>query len=174
MKDALALLARYNAVANTRVYDLIAAQPAEMLYRESGSFFHTIIGLLNHILRSDINAITRIRNLLPELTALQSPALEVPASIPPGAVLFDELVPLRERRVAVDELYQALVTAADQAILSKELSFKSFSGAAVHTTVGWNLLHMFNHATHHRGALSQILDAANVENDYSSLASTIR
>jgi len=174
MKDALELLARYNAVANTRVYDLIAAQPAELLHRESGSYFHTILGLLNHILRSDINAITRIRNLLPELTALHSSALDVPLSIPAGGMLFDELLPLRERRVAVDGLYQALVSAAGEAILSKELTFKSFSGQDVHTTVGWNLLHMFNHATHHRGALSQILDAANVANDYSSLASTIR
>ncbi len=34
----------------------------------------------------------------------------------------------------------------------------------------WKLLiHMFNHQTHHRGQISQILDNLKVENDYSNM-----
>ncbi len=171
MKDALALLARYNTVANTRVFDLLSGQPAELLDRESGSYFHSITGVLNHILRSDINALIRFRNALPSARMLQHPALDIDPALPPGALLFNEFAPLRERRLAVDGLYEAFVSAADETVLSTEFSAKTFSGQEIHVQVGSNLLHMFNHATHHRGAISQMLDAMQIQNDFSSLRS---
>ncbi|MFW5688300.1 MAG: DinB family protein [Spirochaetota bacterium] len=36
------------------------------------------------------------------------------------------------------------------------------------------LLHMFNHETHHRGAISQFLDEHDVANDYSNLVYYLR
>ena len=38
---------------------------------------------------------------------------------------------------------------------------------------GQVLMHLFNHQTHHRGALSQLLDELEIENDFSNLLSII-
>ena len=173
MKETLALLTRYNTAVNAKLYDLLAKQPAEILRRESGAFFHTVLGVLNHILRSDINGLLRIRNALPAARMLEDPGLEIPASPPRGALLHDELHPLRNHRVAVDRLYEAFIDGMEEPVFSTAILFRSMAGVDMHTTVGHHLLHLFNHATHHRGAISQILDAAKVENDYSSLSSVI-
>ena len=54
MKDALALLVSYNRSANEDVYALLADADPELLTRDSGSYYGSILGLLNHLLLADL------------------------------------------------------------------------------------------------------------------------
>jgi uncharacterized damage-inducible protein DinB len=173
MVESLKMFAAYNAAVNKKLYTVLAAQPEEVLSRESGSYYHSIFGLLNHILRSDINWMVRYRTALPNNAALKDSAVDPPGDVAPGALLYPALAPLRERREKVDAVYLAFTRGLSDEEAKTVVVYKDPKGVEVRTVLGTRMLHVFNHATHHRGAISQILDAFGVENDFSALAPII-
>ena len=53
MKQHFTMFAAYNSWANQRVYDAAAALSAEEFRRDTGAFFRSMMGTLNHLVAAD-------------------------------------------------------------------------------------------------------------------------
>ena len=162
------LFADYNAHVNRELFTILAKAAPEVLTRPTGSYFETALGLLNHLLVSDLGWLNAYRGSDRKFRALESPALDFKH---PGwkKPLYDNLQDLRARRVAVDAVLQALAAELDDEALASEIQLPDPRGNKHRFVLGEILLHLFNHQTHHRGAIAQVLDGAGVENDVSNL-----
>lgn len=167
MKDALALLVSYNRSANEDVYALLADADPELLTRDSGSYYGSILGLLNHLLLADLGWLSALRESPTEFPVLHDPALDYEQ---PGRKknLYDDFPALRSHREKVDALMAAFVEETDAALWGQTVPLMR-RGTQTDIPLGPVLMHLVNHATHHRGAIAQILDEQGVKNDYSNL-----
>ncbi len=167
MKETLELMARYNKVVNEELYAILQKQDDELLTADAHSYFANILGILNHILVSDLGWLSAYRGSNLDLPALESKALEYehPGF---GKNLYSALEPLKTHRRQIDQVFIDLVDSTSSEVLEGTIDLKRKD--RVHTfPFGKILLHLFNHQTHHRGAISQILDEHGVKNDYSNL-----
>ena len=167
MRRLFTLLARYNAHANTQMFELLRKAPPELLARSAGSYYGSIMGLLNHTLMSDLGWLDAYRGSDLEFASLDTTVLdfERPAD---GALLYDDLEDLWSRRQQVDAVLSAFAEELTDDLLAGTITMDR-RGRRHTFVLGEVLLHLFNHQTHHRGAVSQILDQEGIENDYSNI-----
>lgn len=161
-------MARYNKVVNTQLYDLLDSCEADLITKDTGSYFGSILGLLNHLLLSDLGWLSAYRDGNHDLPVLASPVLDFDH---PGwkNSLYDNLAELRNHRNKTDLLFQSLVDETPEELFDGVIEVTRSNGKTRSFPFGKVLMHLFNHQTHHRGAISQILDQEGVENDYSNL-----
>lgn len=145
MLDYFRILAGYNAWANDRLYGACAQLPAEVLGAKRPSFFGSILATLNHGLVGDRLWLARITDVPEtEITALDQ-------------ILFADFAELRAARGAVNERIKAAVDGLDPARLQDDLVYRTIAGSEIATPLHLVLAHMFNHATHHRGQVHDML-----------------
>jgi uncharacterized damage-inducible protein DinB len=161
-------LARYNRGVNAALLGLLASLPAEELSKPHGSHFGSIQGIMDHIISCDINWLRRFRELFGADEPLKRPRLS-----PPGHVWTSYVFPLVEEyareRAAVDAIFVDWISAADTSRFGEVLAYADSHGTPRRYFVREALDHVFNHQTHHRGQISQILDELGIEHDYSNL-----
>ena len=172
MTDATRLVARYNAHADRLLFELLDGIDPDLITRPAGSYFVSILGLLNHTLLAGLTWMVRFRDGGIDLPALQDPILEFEH---PGwhSLLFDTYAATRDCQNDLDRLFIRLTGEWDDAGCATPFSYTTSHGESHRRRAGEVLLHVFNHATHHRGQISQILDGQGIEHDYSNLASIL-
>ncbi len=166
MIDYFGLLAQYNRRANEAMYALLASLPQESWHREVGSFYRSISGVAHHIYQADLLWLKRIGAGFPGLKAPASVHGEEKPRADEGA---PELAPLRDRRVRLDSVFQKLAGELTEEVLQRELSYTDTRGRKRRYILWQALVHIFNHQTHHRGQIAEILDQMKVANDYSNI-----
>jgi uncharacterized damage-inducible protein DinB len=167
-RSHFAFLARYNRETNGALSGLLAALPPSELSKPRGSYFGSIQGLLDHVIMCDINWLRRFRELFGGDEPLNRPRLS-----PPGHAwttfefpIFEEFA--RERAV-VDAIFEDWIALADTARFGEVLAYSDSHGLPRRYCAREALDHVFNHQTHHRGQVSQILDELGIQHDYSNL-----
>lgn len=142
--------ARYNAWANARLYAACDRLTDEAYFAERPAFFGSIHRTLNHILVGDRAWLGRITG--------------VPAGIPTlDTVLHEDRAALRAAREAEDARIIALVDAHDdERLLATTVVYANMSGAEHRDPLRLILAHLFNHQTHHRGQVHDMLSATDV------------
>lgn len=145
MKQHFMMMAAYNQWANDRIYEVAADLSEEEFGRDTGAFFKSMRGTLNHLLAAD-------RIWLKRFTGEG----EAPAAL--DAVIHADLPKLRAARKVEDKRIVEWVGG---------LSDKAFAGRFTYMTVtdmrtisqrlAPALVHLFNHQTHHRGQAHMIL-----------------
>jgi uncharacterized damage-inducible protein DinB len=163
-----AYLARYNRAANESLVGYLASLPAGEVTKPRGSYFGSIQGILDHVIMCDINWLRRFRGLFAADEALNRPRLA-----PSGHAwteyefpVFDEY--MRER-AAVDSIFEDWIALADASRFGEVLAYSDSHGQPKRYYFRDALDHVFNHQTHHRGQVSQILDELGIKHDYSNL-----
>ena len=136
-------LARYNAWANERLYDACAALTEAERKARRPSFFGSIHATLNHILVGDRLWMSRV--------------VGGAMTLPLNAILYEEFAPLRAARRAQDKLLRDLVASIVPARLDDALTYTNTRGEAFSTPLRLVLAHIFNHQTHHRGQVHDML-----------------
>lgn len=168
MIEALKLLADYNKKADARMISILTALPEESLRRDLGTFFKSIADTLLHVAASDITWAKRIRGFL-TYTCIEQSAL---ADITNDDLLASygrdsrALFALKEK---LDELFVAIVTETKPEDLGRRFRYTSISGKVMEKTYWHMLLQTLNHGTHHRGAISAMLDILKIDNDFSGI-----
>ena len=166
------ILAAYNRTANASVYELVGRLPAAEFDRPCLSYFGTLRGLLGHLLSGDLNWLRRFRILYPELPLMDAPLLR-PAGHVWTPYKAADLPSLARDRAEADRLWIDFIAQADPARLDQVLAYNDSHGTP-RRYVAWQALnHVFNHQTHHRGQVSQILDELKVEHDFSNLTDAL-
>jgi len=132
-------LAGYNAWANRRVYDTAALLNEEQLWRDVGLFFGSLGGTLNHILVADRVWMKRFTGTGDHPDKL-------------SAILHRDLDELRAGREAEDRRISDFVAQLSDARLQDSFTYRMMTRPETVTSKLWpDLLHVFNHQTHHRG-----------------------
>jgi uncharacterized damage-inducible protein DinB len=146
-RDHFLHLAAYNQWANTRLFDAVSNLADEAYRADRGAFFHSIHGTLNHLLMADLLWIGRIAP---------------PAFVTTGydMIVEEERGALRQRREAVDTRIIDTIKDLPEAAFHKPLSWISMEGEAKSAQLDKVLTHLFNHQTHHRGQVHNMLSQA--------------
>lgn len=147
--DHFKTMAAYNRWANARLYDACAGLGDADRKRDRGAFFGSIHNTLNHVLVGDRAWLGRIEGLKDSGTPLD-------------AVLYDDFGKLRTARDAEDGRIDRVVGAMTEERLGGDLDYSNLSGARFRTPLRLVWTHVFNHQTHHRGQVHDMLGQAGV------------
>ena len=132
-------LASYNAWANRRLYEAAGQLSDEQRWREVGLFFGSLTGTLNHILVAD-------RVWMKRFTG----SGDHPDKL--NAILHRSFDDLRAAREAEDNRIADFIAALDEAKLEQSFTYGLMTRPETVTSKLWpDLIHFFNHQTHHRG-----------------------
>ncbi len=149
-KEYVVQMARYNAWQNNQLRDILKTMDFKELTTDRGAFFGSIFGTLNHMLWGDMMWMSRWCSDVPKpgLSGADSPRLT------PTYGVWDA------ERFRLDGRIRIWAETLSNVELRSDLSW--FSGATNrHLTrpMAVCVVHMFNHQTHHRGQVSQMLKA---------------
>jgi uncharacterized damage-inducible protein DinB len=170
MKELLSLMASYNQETNQQLFEILNSLEQDKLRKETGSYFNSILGLINHILLANLNWLCRFRESEDiESVEFQNTILDYhnPGR---GKNLYNDLKSVIDHQQAIDDLFIELINNTENSMFEKQVWLFGSSGHGKLVPYGKCMMHVFNHQTHHRGAISQILDESALENDYSNLA----
>jgi uncharacterized damage-inducible protein DinB len=150
MIEHVRMLARYNRIANERLY-AVCAQLGETEYRRrrEGSF-GSIHGLLNHILLGDRIWMSRFQG-----GGSTTPLLH--------SVLFETFAELRSARIEEDRSIQVFFETIDPMFLKTPLRYKNSQGNDYTDPAEVAVLHFFNHQTHHRGQVHVMISQTGIK-----------
>lgn len=152
--DYLRAMAEYNAWMNRRLYEIIGDFSEEERTAERGAFFGSLHATLDHILFGDRAGLAR-------LTGGALPAF--PGRKPAFPVFAD----LRREREITDAELLAFAQSVDVERLRAPITFYSAVYQRERTLPLWTLaVHLFNHQTHHRGQVTDMLSRMGM--DYGS------
>ncbi len=145
--DHFRLLARYNRLANERLYDACAGLDEAGLKADRKGFFKSIHGTLNHILLGDRIWFARIAG-----QAMPSTGLDT--------ILYAEFAALREARRAEDVRIESVMAGLTVSFLGGSFRYVNNASHSVEDPAALILAHIFNHQTHHRGQVHDMLSQA--------------
>ena len=137
-------LARYNRWANGVLFEACTKLPQEEYFKTRLAFFKSIHGTLNHILLVD-------RIWLGRATAKPVPPL------PLNQILYGDFLGLKVARAAKDDTIVNALDNMSEGEAAKEMTFTRSNGMTMSMEMRFMLGHMFNHATHHRGQVHDML-----------------
>jgi uncharacterized damage-inducible protein DinB len=169
MKDVFVSLAKYNTMANQDAVKLLEGLEPSKLTEDLGSYFGSILGLLDHQLASDIGWLKMLGENVSELDFVL-PLLEEfeIERLPPKELHWKTLSEYNSVRVKVDEVIERMVSTLSPEQYLTEFTIEGRRGKV--TVIVWrNLLLLFNHHIHHRGGLSLLLDQLKIENNFSTI-----
>jgi len=138
------MLARYNRIANERLYQSCAQLDDGEYRRQRAGSFGSIHALLNHILLADGIWMSRFRG-----TGQATPPL--------NTVLFEEFSELRSAREKEDTEIESFFGGLDASFFDRELVYVNSLKRECHDPISMAISHCFNHQTHHRGQIHVML-----------------
>jgi uncharacterized damage-inducible protein DinB len=151
--------ARYNTWMNEKLYALCAEMTDEERKRDTGAFFRSIHGTLNHLLLTDRVQLGRFAG--PDRT------ISLDAHGNPIVVrsldqeLYSDFDVLRRERAATDKAIAQWTEKLTPEWLSGTMRYHSMSDGGDWDVPLWvAATHFFNHQTHHRGQLTTLLKQA--------------
>ena len=137
-------LARYNRLANGILYDACARLSDDVRKQVRPAFFKSIHGTLNHIMVGD-------RIWLARFEGGEAPSTSL------DAILHEDFAALRQAREAEDARIEALLGGLDAQLLGESIRYLNNEGNWHEDPVILLLAHFFNHQTHHRGQIHDML-----------------
>ncbi len=147
----IALMARFNAWVNERVYGCVAGL-SDTAYREDRkAYFGSIHNTLNHLLVVDRLWTHRIKGTDHGIESLDQ-------------VLHGDFESLRAARQAEDAALIELVDSLSEDELQGPVTYRRMIGDGSHTTRRDHILiTLFNHQTHHRGQIHAMLTQQGID-----------
>jgi len=139
-----ARMARYNRRANEILYATCALLTDTERKQDRRAFFRSIHGTLNHILVGDRIWLARFEGRPPPTSQLD-------------LILYEEFEPLRAARVAEDEHIEQFIAGLDPAQITADFAYRSIAGEPRLDPLAVLLAHLFNHQTHHRGQVHDMI-----------------
>jgi uncharacterized damage-inducible protein DinB len=145
MKRHFEMMASYNRWANRTIYGAVAGLSEDEFNRDTGAFFRSAMGTLNHILVGD-------RIWLKRFTGEG----EAPSTL--DTILFPAFEALRLAREAEDDRILAWVKSLNDKALAGRFTYMTATDMrTISQRLAPALAHFFNHQTHHRGQVHMIL-----------------
>jgi uncharacterized damage-inducible protein DinB len=155
-----------NRLINEAMLKIIEGAKENVYDLKIDSYFKNIGEILDHAYKSDVTWLSSFRTVR-EFSIFKDPVFD---DLPRYDVRkFDSLTALKEHRQRLDALFVALTDEIEEDDLTKIVSRTTRLGQKQEKVFWKALVHVFNHQTHHRGQISQVLDQLKIENDYSNM-----
>jgi uncharacterized damage-inducible protein DinB len=139
------MFAAYNLWANARIYDAAADLDEEEFNRDTGAFFGSMMGTLNHVLAADRIWMKRFTGEGDAPTKLDT-------------ILHRALPGLKVAREAEDQRIMDWVESLDDEAVAGRFTYMTATDMrTISQRLSPALDHFFNHQTHHRGQAHMIL-----------------
>jgi uncharacterized damage-inducible protein DinB len=142
-------LARYNSIANQRLYDACSSLSDDEHRKERFGSFGSIHRTLNHILLGDRIWMGRF-----EGAGMTTPPLDT--------ILYEAFSALRQARENEDARIELFMEALTDQFFVREIRYVNSKGVAFADPAALVISHMFNHQTHHRGQVHTMLSHAGI------------
>jgi uncharacterized damage-inducible protein DinB len=150
MLTTFRMLARYNRIANERLYEACGRlEPVEFRRERKGSF-GSIHGLLNHVLLGDRIWMSRF-------------AGRGHTTPPLNSILFEDFAELRSARAAQDGEIEAFFAQTDTDFLQRQLPYTNNQSKYYVEAAPVAVLHFFNHQTHHRAQVHVMISQTDIK-----------
>jgi uncharacterized damage-inducible protein DinB len=170
MKEIFLTFARYNREANKTIVSLLKELPHDEREKDRGSFYKSLSGLLVHTLGGTKFFLGMFKTAVPHNAAAVKAADAVDGiALPEGKLSEAQWKQLQADIAAADDAYVNVVAALTDADLKAPLKLDWYDGNPASVPLFFMLQQLTAHGTHHRGQISQILDALNIANDYSGI-----
>jgi len=168
-KEVLELLAKYNELTNQEMIKILEGIEPTKLTENVGSYYGSILGILNHHLLADIGWLRALGTHISTLNFVIPRLERFPSDRPlPNELHWASLNEYKTVRTEIDIFLKRVVQSIPPSQYTTILKIKGRRGEQEY--LPWRiLLHLFNHHTHHRGGVAILLDQLGVENDYSNL-----
>ena len=144
------LLANFNKWTNEKIITSCKKLTETEYKKDRGAFFSSIHGTLNHLLVVDRAYIARIEGIDHGLKSLDQ-------------ILFESLLQLEVARIKEDKRLIDLVNSLSEESIHKEITYKGFETGNTTYTINMILITLFNHQTHHRGQIHNMLSQADIK-----------
>ena len=167
------LLARYNQWMNDRLHACAHELSDEVLRKDMGAFFGSVLGTLNHLVVADIIWMRRFADHPARFQALR-PLSEIDRPDSLDAIVHDDLAALHTLRQQLDSMILALADEVTGESLNTRFTYRNMKGDEFNDRLMYPLQHFFNHQTHHRGQLTTLFNQASVDVGVTDLLMVIR
>ncbi|MDP3180061.1 MAG: DinB family protein [Spirochaetaceae bacterium] len=166
MKKIIQSLAVYNAKVDAKLVEILRGQSELTLREDQGAFYKSILGTFEHIFSADVIWLKRFAGFFsyPSLAASGLVSADIAETKARAAKSPAELFALVDQ---VDALFVAFAGELEEKQLLSRVKFKNIKGEELEREYWALVVHVLNHATHHRGEISALLDRKGVANDYS-------
>ena len=144
------LLANFNTWANEKIMTSCKKLTETEYKKDRRAFFSSIHGTLNHLLVVDRAYISRIEGKDHGLKSLDQ-------------ILYGNLFQLEEARIKEDKRLVDLVNNLSEESIHKEITYNGFETGKTTYTINTILITLFNHQTHHRGQIHNMLSQAGIK-----------
>jgi uncharacterized damage-inducible protein DinB len=144
------MLAQYNTLANRKLYAACAGLEDSDLKQIRPAFFHSIHGTLNHILVGD-------RIWLHRFEGKQVPSTGL------DAILYETFEQLLIARRAEDARIEVFFSNLTEEVLAASVSYCNHAGNLHTDPMPLLVAHFFNHQTHHRGQIHDMLSQTSIQ-----------
>ncbi|CAD5954057.1 DinB family protein [Planktothrix agardhii] len=138
------LLARYNILANQRIYSACAELTDAERKQTRPAFFKSIHNTLNHIMVGDRIWMTRFSGSEMTSTGLDT-------------ILYEDFDQLWENRQIEDTKIEDFFQQFDQTRFDQTIRYCNSAGNIHDDPIDILIMHFFNHQTHHRGQIHDML-----------------
>ncbi len=156
------MMSLYNKRMNKQLMTRCLTLPAELIERETKSFFPNIISYWNHILFGDLILLRRLAaNEVGQLNSADCEQFPTPKS--PQDIYHHDLAELVSLRLQVDELIERYCANLTEDDCDKFITYTTTEGDSITKAVADITQHLFNHQTHHRGQLTCLLSQFSVD-----------
>jgi len=167
MREIVQYYARCNQQINSDMLGIIAGKVKDPMQQPlQGYFFKTLGQLLEHIYIAD-------SIWLKAFTTEDSYGIDVEKERGPtpnyGDKVFKNFEDYRTARGKLDTLIVEYMNKVEDDFFTKVVVRVIKRGEKMEKETWKAVGHFFNHQTHHRGQISNILDGMNIENDYSNM-----
>ena len=163
----LGVMARYNRWMNDKLYTLVAGLGDEARKRDSGAFFKSIHGTLNHLLLTDRVWLARFKGV-PAPDGFMGPGIRSLEQ-----ELYADFEELRRERALTDDELSGWVAELTPERLAAPLVFMR-RGHKLESPLWGTVAHLFNHQTHHRGQITTLLSQQGHDPGVTDLVAMLR
>ena len=144
------LLANFNKWTNEKIITSCKKLTETEYKKDRGAFFSSIHGTLNHLLVVDRAYIFHIAEKDHGLKSLHQ-------------ILYENLFQLEEARIKEDNRLVDLVNNLTEESIHKKITYNGFETGKTTYTINTILITLFNHQTHHRGQIHNMLSQAGIK-----------
>jgi len=166
MTEVFKHYSKCNQHINADMIKAIESAKENVYDRNVDGYFKSIGELLDHIYKADLVWLSSFK-FIKEYSIFKDPVFnETPKS---SERIFTDLGSFKTARIHLDTVFAQLANEIEESDLQKYVVRVTRLGERQEKLFWKALMHVFNHQTHHRGQVSQILDELKIENDYSNM-----
>ena len=141
---------------NQRIYYAAYKLSDEEFRKDSGIFFKSVLGTLNHIMVGDIVWLKRFSNHpSSEKSLYYIKNLKKPDSL--NSILFNDLDDLHKERDKLDQIIIKWIVNLSEEDVKECISYKNMNGQSFQKQYSSLINHLFLHQVHHRGQVTSLI-----------------